>query len=425
MDVTELNLWDWPGDVNTLKITDHKGNMLPFQILMCNAEYDRHKRTDILVQAHIPSMGWQLIIVDEDLDMPLPFSFEEDVRVHTPHEFILENEIIHAEINPVDGTFNLTDKRTGRVAAENGGFYTLTESRPLAIDWGTAWIMGRYKNDETLCVVDNIEWALKGELRNAVKVTSRYNNSKLTYVISLDKDAEYVTITASVDWLEVGSWETGLTQLRFAATNPSASDDYLYDIPFGSIKRPATEMDMPGQSYVCSLPDEKNALAILSRTKYAYRCTDTRMALTLIRSTCDPDPYPELGRHSFTFHLALPKEVSAIYLGDLSKKLFHPVFAQSVTAHNGTLPAKHSLMKCDATVSCVKLSEDGSRDIVIRLFNDTENEHNASVVLAIDVVQACLCSITEVSGERLTISDGIISVPLSPHKLASIRVVVK
>lgn len=420
-DLAELTLWDWPGDFKAMIITDTEGNTVPYQILNENENFWGHYKTDIVVQTSLPAMGWRLIVIDEDRDSSLLLPEPQDPRVHTPFEYILENEIIRAEIDPVSGQIGkIINKKTGSVTAQYGGFNGFTESSG---SWGTAWMVLRYKNDETPVIVDSIEYVCTGDLRKTVKINGRYKNSKISYDISLDSGSEYLTIKAQVDWLEPGSPETGTPHFRFTINNTFDSDEFLYDIPFGSIKRRSADSDYPGLSYVCSLPDErKNALAIISREKYASRCYNGVMALTLIRSSYDPDPYPELCRHNFTFYIVVPECNSPDHLNELSKKLCHPTFPHSVTAHTGILPAVHSLMACDAIISGIKPAEDGSEDIIIRLYNVGDRDRIYTVSLSEHIESAYLCSITEVPGEKLLISSKEISVPIGKYKLATIRV---
>jgi len=420
-DISEFTLWDWPGDLRALKITDNENNVIPFQILKENEDYWGHKRTEIILQTSLPSMGWKLVIVDEDSDKPFPSVTLGDARIHVPYEYTLENKILRVEINPVNGQIqSLIDKRTGKTAALNGGFSGFTES---SLGWGSAWMVNRYKNDETPVIIDSIEDVNKGDLRSSVKISGRYKNSKINYIISLDKDAEYLTVSAQVDWLEPGSFEKGAPHFRFAVENASQASEFLYDIPFGTIKRQAADIDRPALSYVCSIPSEKEpALAIISRDKYASRCFNGLMSLTLIRSSYDPDPYPDLCRHSFTFRLAVPRVVSPDYMDNLSKKLNHPSFPLSVAPHKGDLPAACSLLECDASISGIKKAEDGSSDLIIRLYNNNELINNAAVILYKDVKSACFCSITEIPGEALKVSGKTITVPIDKFKMVTIRV---
>jgi alpha-mannosidase len=443
-DVTTFPIWDWPGDMNALMITDSEGNQLPFQILEenqtftwdCPGTYDQrqkstnrkplnfwgHQRMDIALSCSIPSMGWRLVIADEDVDARTspPKPNFTGPWVHKPYEFILENEYLRVEIDPVSGAIHsFIDKRTGRTAATNGGFFGLTESPNVT---HPAWIIGRYKSDETQVVVDNIEWLHLGELRNALKLSGHYKNSKISYIVTLDKGAEHITIDADIEWLELGTRETGMPQLRFKINQASPSTEYLYDVPMGMLKRPALDMDVPALSYACSCPIEGPALAIISRDKYGYHCTDNQMSLTLIHSSYLPDPYPELGRHLFTFHIAVPKEATPSYMNSFSMRLCHSVFTQSVTAHKGMLPPEYSLMQCDAAVSGIKPAEDGSGDIIIRLYDDKNRDHNAEIKFTGKITSATLCSITEIPYANLDVRGSTVIVPLKRNAMVTIRI---
>ena len=429
-DVATITMWDWPGDRSALYLADAAGNRLPCQILENNANYWGHERLDLAVQCPLPPMGWKLIIADEDMDMddaPPPSAGPQPgaPRVHAPYEYVLENELLRAELDPASGAIKLlTDKRTGRVAAMSGGFSGLTESPNVD---HPAWMIGRYMNDESPVTVETIEWLRRGGLRSAVKVTGRYKSSKVVYTISLDKGAEHLDIAAEVDWLETGSKYTGQPQLHFKANQGFHAGEYLYDIPMGTVKRPAADMDVPGLSYACSLPvagreNSVPALAILSRDKYGYRCDGDMMSLTLIHASYHPDPFPECCRHNFSFSLAVIAEASPSYMGALSMRLCHPVFAQSVTAHKGSLPAEYSMMDCDAAVSCVKPAEDGSGDLVIRLYDDLGKDRDAVISLAAGATGAQLCSLTENTVKSLPVQSGKIPVPLRKHGCATVRV---
>ena len=424
-DVAEFSIWDWPGDLDALTVTDHNGNELPYQILNKSKPFWAHECIEIAVYCSVPAMGWQLIVIDEDSDKEILWakSLGMDPRVHKPYEFVLENELLRVEIDPSSGFITeILDKRTDEIAAQNCGFFGLTES---SLDWGTSWIVSRYKNDETPFVIDNIEWLHTGAVRQSVKIEGKYNNSKISYTVSLDKDSEYISVTANVDWLEVGSKEAGVPQLHYVAEYVSPANEYLYDIPFGTVKRPAIDMDMPGQSYACSLPKERPAFAILSTDKYGYRCYDDSMSLTLIRSSFDPDPFPELCRHRFTFRLAVPSKTTPAYLKALSMRLCHPAFVQSVPAHDGELPPALSLLQTDAAISGVKPAEDGSGDIIVRIYDTDNKSGNVSMSFASEVEAAWVCSLMEVKNESIKVDGNKVVVPLKANSLATIRVTLK
>ncbi|MCL2832237.1 MAG: glycosyl hydrolase-related protein [Treponema sp.] len=443
-DITVFPIWDWPGDVNALRITDSGGKPFTFQVLEENQTYTwdcpgtyelreknisgkplnywGHNRIDIALECGLPSMGWLLVIAEEDSKAPIAESVPsfKGPWVHKPYEFFLENEILKIDINPVSGTINsIFDKRTGKTAALNGGFFGLNESPNVT---HPAWIIGRYKNDETPVITEKIEWLHQGKLRNALKIFGRYKNSRISYILMLDKNAEYLTVDVDLDWLEIGSRDTGMPQLHFVIKNSSHSNEYLYDVPMGTLKRSAMDLDVPALSYACSCPEEYPALAIISRDKYGFRCIGDTMSLTLVHSSYLPDPYPELGRHLFTFYIAVPKVATPSCMNLLSLRLCHPVFTQSVTAHKGVFPSQYSLLRCNAAIAGIKPAEDSSGDIIIRLYNDRDHDHNAEITLAGKISSAFLCSITEVPLAGLEISENTIKIPLKKDGMATIRI---
>ncbi|MCL2527334.1 MAG: glycosyl hydrolase-related protein [Defluviitaleaceae bacterium] len=411
----EFTLWDWPGDIAGLSITDSKGNPLPFQVLEGPAEYWGHKRIDIAVYCQLPQMGWKLVIVDEKDYEVDPVAFYYNDRVDNPHEYVLENENLQAEIDPCTGTIKyLTGKGSNQTLTLNAGFFGLTESTNATM---TSWRTARHKNDQSPIIAEEIKWLHNGPIRQAIEVTGRYKASKVSYVLSLDKGAEYLTFSTSVDWLETGSPEKGIPKLIFAADY--TAKNFLYDISFGHISRPQVDFDMPGQNYVCALG--KPALAIISKDKYGYRCCGDTVSLTLIRSSYDPDPYPELGRHNFIFHLAIPQEATPAYMGGLAAGLRHPVFSQSVPGHKGSLPPEYSMLAVGGAVSCVKLAEDGTGDIIIRVYDDIGEARKIPISLPGGIAKASLCTLTEKILTPLTVSKNTVQVPLKKNGVATVR----
>jgi len=416
-DVSTITMWDWPGDLSGLHITDSAGSAVPHQVLEGPIDYWAHKRVNIAVSCSIPPLGWKLIIVDEkdhDVSITPP---QNDPRVDKPYEFILENEYLRADIDPASGKIkNLTDKRTRQSLTIDAGFYGLTESHM----WGSSWVVSRYKNDIEDCIAHSIDWINNGPLRQVAQVNATYKGSKISYTLSLDKGAEHVAVSAEVDWLTHGNADIGVPQLQFMA-NYNA-EKFLYDIPFGNITRAAMDYDVPALSYACALPQVGPALAIISRDKYGYRCRNDSMALTLIRSTYNPDPYPELCRHNFNFYIAMPKKATPNYVGALAKRLCHPAFCHSVTSNKGALPPEYSMLECDGAISCIKPAEDDSGDIIIRLYDDISAARMLSVKFKTAVAKAHACDLTEKKLADLSVNGSTVLAPIAKNGVVTIRV---
>ena len=426
--VCDVTLWDWQGDLSALSVTDASGKALEFQLLDKGFNpYWGHDYMNIAVKCELPAYGYALVVVDENADAAIPLPPRHDPRLMPAPCFDLENDKIKVCISSTSGAIcSITDKKTGKTAAANGRFEGFTEDEnPMS-----AWVISRHQNDRQQIHATYMEWVQKGPVRQVVKVCGQYKSSKIEYTYTLDSGAESVAIDAKIDWLEPGSKEAGVPQMHYVIEPAVPSGSFLYDIAYGTIVRKGEDMDMPGITYAASQPASGPATAILSETKYGYRCVDGMMSLTLIRSSFGPDPYPELFRHRISFHVAAVKEATPAYLDNLSRRLMHKPFAHSVPANNGSgspagkLPAVMSLISVksgSAAIESVKLAEDGSGDLVIRL-SDTAKGGEAAVALAMPVKAAKYCSLTETPSGDCRFEGNDVVVNIRKQGVTTVRV---
>ena len=161
---------------------------------------------------------------------------------------------------------------------------------------------------------------------------------------------------------------------------------YKYDVPFGVIEREEMDMDVPGLSFAAGVrrEDGKKAVMLFADRKYGFRCVEDSMAVTLIRSSFNPDPYPEFGSHSFSLDILLVDNKCNKELLDISYALSHPVSVISAGRHKGSLPPAGSFIKLEegsVMISAVKMPEGntGGRQLMIRL-NEVEGKKTMAVL---------------------------------------------
>jgi alpha-mannosidase len=285
-------------------------------------------------------------------------------------------------------------------------------------------VVGRYQNDAREIQVKRIERVQNGPVRQSVKVSGVYKSSKIEYTYTLDAGADFVAVDAVIDWLEAGDDTRGIPQIHYIIDCGETSEQFLYDIPFGAIRRDGMDMDAPALSYACSQPESGTAAAIISKTKYGYRCVDDAISLTLVRSSFSPDPYPELCRHTIQFAVAVCREPSPAAMYNLSAKFVHRPFSHSVTPHEGRLPAETSLIGvCDgqAAIESVKLAEDGSGDLIVRL-SDVGDGGDVSLAFAAPVKSAAYCDIMESKGEACVCEGNKATLTLRKLGVTTVRV---
>jgi len=151
------------------------------------------------------------------------------------------------------------------------------------------------------------------------------------------------------------------------------------------------------------------------------------MAVTLIRSSYDPDPYPEQGIHRFKITLCLAKGGSNKKLMDLAYDTNHPFSVLSNTAHGGSLGLTGSFLVLEegsAVISSVKMPEgqNRSKKLVIRLYETEGKESTVSLRLSRRVQQAYFMDINENKGtdSGISVRDHLVSFPIRPYSLVNI-----
>lgn len=170
---------------------------------------------------------------------------------------------------------------------------------------------------------------------------------------------------------------------------------------------------------------------LVNDCKYGHRLSDNEIRLTLLRSSYDPDPLPELGRHEIRYALTPgtdgPCPGAAHRLGFAFN---HPCVSVGTTAHGGELPAEASLVEVvthNAMLSGLKQAED-SEALIVRLFEtagrDTQVEvrlHPAlvapdSAAVETDLLERPLAESTaRMEGE-------VLKVQIPGHGIATVRV---
>ena len=138
-------------------------------------------------------------------------------------------------------------------------------------------------------------------------------------------------------------------------------------------------------------------VGLISETKYGFRFTDNTGSVTLIRSSYDPDPYPEIGIHNIRLGVTLSNDIESE--AELFRK---PLYATAATKHGGTLPTEKSALSVNGEgvyVACVKNSED-SEGIIVRAYNSNAKETKADIALALPVKKAVYTNALEKTDGR-------------------------
>jgi alpha-mannosidase len=223
----------------------------------------------------------------------------------------------------------------------------------------------------------------------AIEVKHRYHISSFTQRIKLDSGVPRIDIEMTADWREQGDKDTPAPMLKAAFPAALADPKATFEIPFGSIERPANGQEVPALKWI-DLSDNSFGLSLLNNCKYGYDVKDNVMRITLLRCPYIPDPKPDQGVHHMTYSL-YPHSGSWQSAGSVrrSYELNSPLIALPATAKHGTLQPAHcfvSLTPDNLVVTALKKAED-SDNLILRFYNTTGQSTVAKVELGIPARQ--------------------------------------
>ncbi|MDD4773749.1 MAG: glycoside hydrolase family 38 C-terminal domain-containing protein [Eubacteriales bacterium] len=400
-EAVEVTLWDYNYDLGRVVLTDAAGTEIPFQFTQTGAGYWGHNYTKLLVYADIPAFGYSTYIVKlRAYDAANAFASPSDARQDhiSDDPLILENEFIKATFDPLTMAMTGLDDKTTRTSP-------VTPERPSALfrfikenpRFGmTSWRVGPYMHVADLNSADfnvRVQDYRHEPLRSFLRYEIAFASSKLNVLAILKKGSKIVEFDVTVDWHEVGRPGNFIPQLNFYMPVGYASMGYKYDIPFGTIVRGDTAHDVPGNSFMQIMSGKEKSVFIVTDSKYGFRGSDNAGAVTLIRGSYDPDPYPEYGKHHFKLGVGICCDACLMkYTGEFC----HPIAFNSGTKHSGGLPMSGSLFSLEGNnvkTSAVKNAEDGG--LIVRLSEYNGQDEKVTLKLAFTPESASLVDITE------------------------------
>ena len=336
------------------------------------------------------------------------------------NRFILQNARLRAVISDRGELLSLVTLPDGveRVRAVSNVFH-LYRDLPRRFD---AWdIDSQTERRETplnaQCASDIV--CAKG-LRAEIKITLRFSASVITQRIQLTADSAQLEFDTEAEWQECHkllkvSFDTGID-----------ADSADHQIQFGFISRPAhrsrrfdtDRFEVSAHAWT-ALRDATHGAAVLNDCKYGVSVNDGVISLSLLRAPTFPDAEADRGHHHFIYaYRPFSGSLKESGVTEAAEALNDPLI---------TVPGRcDSLRLMDVsdsavTVECVKLSEDGSGDLVIRLYESMGGARSAALAPRLPFGEARLCSLAEEPGEALPVENGAVHLTFRPFEIKTLR----
>ena len=312
-------------------------------------------------------------------------------ELHPEGPFSLENEHLSVLFDrTTGGVVRFLDKRSGRDLASPEAPIALVEyvlERPRGM---SAWIIGDVLERRCPLGLESLQAQETGPHVASIVAKARLNDSTLAVTYALAAGQPWLDIKVEAMWLERGSATKGTPALRMQFPLPIRDARARYEIPFGSIER-----DLAGGEEVPALRwadvtgtalrgGGKAGCALLNTSTYGHSLTGSTLRVSLVRSSHDPDPLPEMGEYAT--RLALVPHGQAPAAADLVRLgagLNQPLLVVATDVHKGRLPraaAAATVSPAGVVLTSLKRAEDADA-LVFRLQETAGRPAQAKVTL--------------------------------------------
>ena len=444
-EVVAVTVWDAeePGKEKSFVVRTLDGRTLPAQRTAAG-EYWGHRFVDLAFPASVGPLGYATYIVEAG-QAPAP---DGGVKWSGEHkwehsgvqdDFTLENEFISAAFcRRTGGLVRLLDKATGvdlAVPADPAAILEYYLERPHG---GTAWVIGDIQARQCPLALEALALDLKGPHLATLVAKLKVKDSSATITYALKAGQPWLDVAVQVRWLERGGPEIGVPMLRMQFPLALAAAKGRYEIPFGSIERdlaageevPALRWaDIAGQA---AEGRDEAGCTLLNDCKYGHSLTGSTLRLTLIRSTYDPDPLPEIGDHAI--RMALVPHGRALATADLVRLgagFNHPLLVIATDVHAGRLPAAASAVSAapaNVVISSVRQALDAG-GLIFHLYETAGKAAAAKVALdpalvgeAAEAVEVDFLE-RPAANSSAKVARGGFSVSVPAHGIAAVKVV--
>lgn len=370
----------------------------------------------------LPSCGAVTLYAKKDNVNPAAETLVSQARIfQTEDGYYMENDRIGAKIDSLGQVVSFVLKSSGReMAAGPMNRLRMFKDIPRHFD---AWdIDSNYREMEIEGVRDVRMEILAEGMEAVLKVEGRIGNSTYRQIICLEAEQERLEFQTRIDWQE-------LHRLLKAAFPAAVHGEMARnEMQFGFVERPthrSREYDKD-RFEVCNhrytaLCDESHGAAVLNDGKYGISVEGNSMELTLLRAASSPRMRADNGIQEFTY--AFYAWEGSFIDSDVVRQGYELNVEPRVRF--GILPELEEVWieKNNIILDTMKPAEDGSRDVILRLYEAKRAAVTTRIHLPEKKCRVFLCDMLEQIQREITVVQGCLTLDFNAFEVKTIRLV--
>ncbi|MFJ4915300.1 alpha-mannosidase [Streptomyces sp. NPDC088726] len=340
--------------------------------------------------------------------------------------FVLDNGVLTVVVDRRGLVTSVYDHAARREAIAPGAVGNLLQLHPDDPNLWSAWNIDSYYRDvvHDLDTCESVALADGGPLLASVRVGRVHGDSRFVQHIELAAESRQVTVRNEIDWQERDTVLKAAWPLDVHAERESA------EIQFGHVQRPthentswdAARFELWAHRWV-HVGERHWGAALLTDSTYGHDVrrdtrqgggTTTTLRLTLLRSPHSPDPQADRGTHRFGYALLAGAGIEEAVAGGYALNL--PLRAAPAQA-----AALVTLDTTDVVVESVKLADDRSGDVVVRLYEACGGAVGSRLSAGFPLAGAQDCDLLEQPERELAPEDGAVGLAFRPFQIRTVR----
>ncbi|MBN1811512.1 MAG: alpha-mannosidase [Anaerolineae bacterium] len=333
---------------------------------------------------------------------------------------LLENDCLQVVFNDKGEITDILDKETDRnLAAGLCSRLRMYKDVPSAWD---AWdIESTYASAPVdLDEVAQIEVVSGGPLVAKLCITRWLHKSKMIQEVSLRRGSRRIDFRTVIDWQESHK----LLKVDFPVNvhTPEA----IHEIQFGHIRRPnhasrqfdADRFEVPAHRWT-ALAEENRGCAVLNDCKYGVNVLGNSIDLTLLKSALAPDMTADRGCQEFTY--AFYAWNGSFADSDVVREAYDLNCPVLVVPGAGGERALFCVDAPNVIVESVKPAEDGSGDLILRLYESKRTATRCVLTTSLPIAAARQANMLEETEAELRCEGGEILLDFRAFEIKTLR----
>ncbi|PBC75900.1 alpha-mannosidase [Streptomyces sp. TLI_235] len=337
---------------------------------------------------------------------------------------LLDNGLLRVAVDARGLVVSVLDLAYGREALAPGAAANLLQIHP---DFPTMWdawdVDSFYRNTVTdLTAVDSVEVTASGPDAVAVRATRTFGSSRAVQTVTLTAGSGRLDLDTEIDWHETEKF------LKTAFPLDVRTDRYAAETQFGHLYRPthtntsweAAKFEACNHRFV-HLEEPGWGVALVTASTYGHDVTrtvrpedggtTTTVRVSLLRAPRFPDPHTDQGLHRFRHAL-----VPGAGVGEAVREGYRIGLPERRVPGSTEVAPLVTLDNDAVVVSAVKLADDRSGDVVVRLYESGGGRARVGVAPGFAYARVERCDLLE----RPT-GEGATELRLRPFELVTLR----